>query len=226
MAGSKLDFSQGFSGVSGVKYVVDGAIIRCDGCPAPSVLKVLPRSAKIEGKSAATIIDSVSILNIPNFPGPCKYLPNNPPCAVNTTGNLWSNNAPTELITTVKQPALIETAILKCKNGGTITIEYPGQSTKDFNQGQELDTSKLQQEKGDMAQRVRDLSDLEKQARSDVYKDIFRPLEKSEQMVLDHMVDKLHEAAKIHKDAGGVYKNFPLNPSNVIRGIGNKLRGR
>ena len=72
MAGSKIDFSSGFSGVSGIKYVVQGATLKCTGCPAPTNLKVMPRSALIEGKPAATIIDSVPQMNIPNFPGPCS----------------------------------------------------------------------------------------------------------------------------------------------------------
>jgi len=230
MAGSKIDFSSGFSGVSGIKYVVNGATLKCDGCPAPTTLKVLPRSALIEGQPAATIIDSVPQLNIPNFPGPCSYLPKKPPCAVNTSGNLWSNEAPTELITTVKQPALIQTATVKCNNGGTISIIKPGQSTKDFNQGDELDTSKLEQKHEDIAHRLRDIDDMEMrmQARQNAMDQMrsLRTLDKAEQMMLDHFTDSLHNSMKMHKELGGTYQNYPANPSNILKSIKNFFTGK
>ena len=229
MAGSKIDFSSGFSGVSGVKYVVHSAMIKCDGCPAPTSLKVLPRSALIEGKPAATIIDSVPQLNIPNFPGPCSYLPKKPPCAVNTSGNLWTNDAPTELITTVKQPALVETATVKCNIGGTISIIQPGQSTKDFNQGDQLDTSKLEQKHDDIAHRLRDLDDMEMRTRAQkIVGDQMRSfkLDPAERMLLDHFTDSLVDSAKMHKELGGTYQNYPANPSNIIKSIRNFFTGK
>jgi len=230
MAGSKIDFSSGFSGVSGIKYVVQGATLKCTGCPAPTNLKVMPRSALIEGKPAATIIDSVPQMNIPNFPGPCSFLPKKPPCKVNTGGNIWSNDAPTELITTVKQPALIQTATVKCNNGGIISIIDPGQATKDFNQGDQLDTSKLEQKQEDIAHRLRDLDDLEMnlEARRITAEQLrsMRQLDRAEQMMLDHFSDSLGESLKMHKELGGTMETYPLKPSNIINNIKNFFMGK
>lgn len=108
----------------------------CSFGMAPSTLNVLPTSrVLVDGKPAATIADSVPMLNIPPF-GMCTSLAN-PTVASATSAalgvltpmpcvpvtNPWVPPSPTVLIG--GKPALSQTAKCMCNWGGVIQITAP-----------------------------------------------------------------------------------------------------
>ncbi|WP_448071461.1 DUF4280 domain-containing protein [Georgenia yuyongxinii] len=122
----------------GKPAAVATATLQCSFGVAPTVLNVLPVSrVLIEGRPAATITDSVPLVNIPTF-GMCQS-PSNPTVAAATaaamgvltpmpcvpaTGMPWAGGAAT---TTVGgKPALTAGATSSCAYGGVIQILFPG----------------------------------------------------------------------------------------------------
>ncbi|WP_080411786.1 DUF4280 domain-containing protein [Burkholderia ubonensis] len=119
------------------KQVVLGAVLNCTFGAAPARLVVDPTArVMVEGRPAATIMDSKPIFNIPPF-AMCSS-PANPavaamiaakmgtlaPC-VPATASPWVPGAPTVLIG--GQPALNNLSKCVCKWGGVISINnFPG----------------------------------------------------------------------------------------------------
>lgn len=117
--------------------VTQTAMLTCSFGMAPSTLSPLPVSrVMIEGKPAATILDSAPVVNIPPF-GMCSTL-SNPTVAAATTAALgvltpmpcvpvttpWAPGAATTMIG--GKPALTAGSTCNCSWGGVITISFPG----------------------------------------------------------------------------------------------------
>lgn len=114
------------------------ANLMCSFGVAPSTLNVLPvKRVLIEGKPAATITDTIPIVNIPPF-GMCMSLAN-PTVAAATAAALgvltpmpcvpvpsgpWIPGAPRTLIGGI--PALTLGSTCVCSWGGVISIAMPG----------------------------------------------------------------------------------------------------
>ncbi len=122
-----------------MNYVCTGATLKCTmGTSCPN-LKATPKNVSLTGKDQANIADYVSMKNIPSF-GRCRSL-GYPPTASATAANhgkltpmpcvpgtcpKWRAIDKDSLI--CGEPALLETATLKCLYGGTISIVNPGQT--------------------------------------------------------------------------------------------------
>jgi len=123
-----------------IQTVTSANIMCCMGS-APASLTVLPTGCtNANGMPAATVKDSIPIVNIPPF-GTC-ICPGNPmfiaataaamgvptpvPCVPLTVGP-WAPGSPT--VTIGGAPALNNASTLQCAWGGVITIMSPGQST-------------------------------------------------------------------------------------------------
>jgi len=114
------------------------ASVVCSFGMAPATMDVLPvRRALVEGKPAATIEDTVPMVNLPPF-GMCTSL-SNPTVASATAAALgaltpmpcvpvpvgpWSPGSPTTLIGGV--PALAQGAMCNCAWGGVISVTFAG----------------------------------------------------------------------------------------------------
>ncbi|MCB0967558.1 MAG: DUF4280 domain-containing protein [Ilumatobacter sp.] len=123
--------------------VTTGAMMMCSFGIAPSTLNVLPaKRVNIEKKPAATILDSVPMLNIPPF-GVCQSLANPTtasltaaalgvltpgPCIPVTTP--WTPGSSTMMIGGT--PALNSTSKCTCAYGGSISITFPGTVTENI----------------------------------------------------------------------------------------------
>jgi hypothetical protein len=113
----------------------------CSFGAAPAMLNVLPPNRPlVNGRPAATILDSAPLVNIPTF-GMCSSLANPTvvaataaalgvltpmPCAPATTGP-WVPGSPTVVVG--GQPGLSNTSQCLCAYGGVITVLVPGQFT-------------------------------------------------------------------------------------------------
>jgi Domain of unknown function (DUF4280) len=120
------------------QQVVAGAMMKCSFGLAPSVLNVLPEARVIvEGRPAASIMDSKPLVNIPTF-GMCNA-PTNPeviaataaalgtptpaPCVPATVAP-WVPGAPNVLVGGF--PALTNESVCMCTWLGAITIDLAG----------------------------------------------------------------------------------------------------
>lgn len=120
------------------QQVVAGAMMKCSFGLAPSVLDVLPEARVIvEGRPAASIMDSKPLINIPTF-GMCNA-PTNPeviaataaalgtptpaPCVPATVAP-WVPGAPNVLVGGF--PALTNESVCMCTWLGAITIDLAG----------------------------------------------------------------------------------------------------
>ncbi|NRO94455.1 DUF4280 domain-containing protein [Paraburkholderia sp. NMBU_R16] len=120
------------------QQVVAGAMMKCSFGLAPSVLNVLPQARVIvEGRPAASIMDSKPLINIPTF-GMCNA-PTNPeviaataaalgtptpaPCVPATVAP-WVPGAPNVLVGGF--PALTNESVCMCTWLGAITIDLAG----------------------------------------------------------------------------------------------------
>lgn len=120
------------------QQVVAGAIMKCSFGLAPSVLTVLPEArVVVEGRPAASIMDSKPMVNIPTF-GMCNA-PTNPeviaataaalgtptpaPCVPATVAP-WVPGAPNVLVGGF--PALTNESVCMCTWLGAITIDLAG----------------------------------------------------------------------------------------------------
>ncbi|HEY3536403.1 MAG: DUF4280 domain-containing protein [Trinickia sp.] len=120
------------------QQVVAGAMMKCSFGLAPSVLNVLPEARVIvEGRPAASIMDSKPLINIPTF-GMCNA-PTNPeviaataaalgtptpaPCVPATVAP-WVPGAPNVLAGGF--PALTNESVCMCTWLGAITIDLAG----------------------------------------------------------------------------------------------------
>lgn len=124
-----------------IPQVVEGALLRCSFGTAPTPLVVTTNlTVTIGGRRAATIMDQVGLVNIPNFVG-CLS-PQNPMfvagviVAAVTGGQAAAPCTPTisapwvqpSLIQTInKLPVLLQTAMCFCNLAGIITITHAGQ---------------------------------------------------------------------------------------------------
>ncbi|RZU29766.1 DUF4280 domain-containing protein [Edaphobacter modestus] len=122
------------------QLVCMGALLQCSFGAAPAPLSVLPVNGVLTNTPAATVADSVPMINIPSF-AMCSS-PTNPtviaataaalgvltpmPC-VPATPAPWLPGAPTVLIGNM--PALDDQSKLMCTWGGVIQINSPGQAT-------------------------------------------------------------------------------------------------
>ena len=122
------------------QLVCMGALLQCSFGVAPGPLSVLPVNRVLTGTPAATIADSIPLVNIPSF-GMCSS-PSNPvviaataaalgvptpmPC-VPATVSPWLPGSPTVLIGNL--PALDNQSKLMCMWGGLIQITMAGQLT-------------------------------------------------------------------------------------------------
>lgn len=123
------------------QHVCNGALLRCSFGVAPSTLAVLPANRVMtSGQPAATIFDSVPMVNIAPF-GMCMSLANPQvaaatsaafgvltpmPCLPVPTGP-WTPGAAT--VTLGHKPSLDTTCTLMCAWAGVITVALPGQFT-------------------------------------------------------------------------------------------------
>ena len=120
------------------QQVVAGAMMKCSFGLAPSVLNVLPEArVMVEGRPAASIMDSKPMVNIPTF-GMCNA-PTNPeviaataaalgtptpaPCVPATVAP-WVPSAPNVLVGGL--PALTNESVCMCTWLGAITIDLAG----------------------------------------------------------------------------------------------------
>lgn len=120
------------------QQVVAGAMMKCSFGLAPSVLSVLPEArVVVEGRPAASIMDSKPLINIPTF-GMCNA-PTNPefisataaamgtptpvPCVPETV-EPWVPGAPDVLVG--EFPALTNESVCMCTWLGVITIDLAG----------------------------------------------------------------------------------------------------
>jgi uncharacterized Zn-binding protein involved in type VI secretion len=114
-----------------------GALLQCSFGLAPASLAPLPTSrVMIEGRPAATVVDSVPLVNIPPF-GMCSSLAN-PTVAAATTAALGVlTPMPCVPVTTPWQPGALRTMIggkpaltagsmCNCAFGGVIQMVLPG----------------------------------------------------------------------------------------------------
>jgi hypothetical protein len=122
------------------QLVCMGALLQCSFGAAPAPLSVLPVNRVLTGTPAATITDSIPLVNIPSF-GTCSS-PSNPvviaataaalgvptpmPCVPATVAP-WLPGAPTVLIGNL--PALDDQSRLMCMWAGVIQITMAGQFT-------------------------------------------------------------------------------------------------
>jgi uncharacterized Zn-binding protein involved in type VI secretion len=119
--------------------VATGAAIACSFGVTPSALAVLPTNrVMVGGVPAATIADSMPVVNIPPF-GMCTS-PANPTVAAATAAALgvltpmpcvpvpaaWVPGSPTVMIGGT--PALNDGSMCMCSYGGVITISFAGQA--------------------------------------------------------------------------------------------------
>jgi hypothetical protein len=117
-----------------------GATLQCSFGVAPSTLTVLPTNRTLDPTPAATIADTVPLLNVLPF-GMCTSIANPTvaaataaalgvltpmPCIPVPTGP-WVPGSPTVLIGGV--PALNSTSKLICAWAGVISVIVPGQVT-------------------------------------------------------------------------------------------------
>jgi hypothetical protein len=122
------------------QHVCMGATLQCSFGVAPSTLTVLPTNRTLDPTPAATIADSVPLLNVLPF-GMCTSIAN-PTVAAATAAALgvltpmpcipvpvgpWAPGSPTVLIGGI--PALNSTSKLICAWAGVISIITPGQVT-------------------------------------------------------------------------------------------------
>lgn len=120
-------------------YVCSGAVLKCSMGTANGSLNASPKAVSLWAHEQANIADHISMLNVKSF-GRCRSL-GYPPTASATSahhGHLtpmpcvpgtptkWSAVDPNSKI--ASQPALLNTAKLKCIYGGTISIINPGQA--------------------------------------------------------------------------------------------------
>lgn len=122
------------------QLVCMGALLQCSFGAAPAPLSVLPVNRVLTGTPAATIMDSIPLVNISSF-GMCSS-PLNPvviaataaalgvptpmPC-VPATVSPWLPGSPTVLIGNL--PVLDDQSKLMCMWGGLIQITMAGQPT-------------------------------------------------------------------------------------------------
>ncbi|WP_081052636.1 DUF4280 domain-containing protein [Burkholderia cepacia] len=120
------------------EQVVLGAVLNCTFGAAPATLVVEPTArVMVEGRPAATIMNSKPLANIPTF-AMCSS-PANPTVAAATAAAMgvltpmpcvpavaapWVPGAPTVLIG--GQPALNNLSKCICNWGGVISINFPG----------------------------------------------------------------------------------------------------
>lgn len=117
--------------------VVAGAMLQCSFGMAPSTLNVLPTGrVMVEGRPAASIMDSAPLVNIPPF-GMCTTL-SNPTVASATAAALgvltpmpcvpvttpWKPGAAKTLVGGM--PALATGSTCQCTWGGVIQVLVPG----------------------------------------------------------------------------------------------------
>lgn len=118
--------------------VVSSAMLQCTFGAAPASLTVLPDDrVMVEGRPAATVMDNVSMVNIPTF-GMCMSL-SNPQVAAATAAALgvltpmpcvpviaapWSPGAAKTMI--AGKPALTAGAMTNCTWGGVVSVTVPG----------------------------------------------------------------------------------------------------
>ena len=122
-----------------MKYVCTGATLKCTMGTSTAKLRATPKNVSLTGKEQANIADYLSMKNVPSF-GECRSL-GYPPTASATAANQgrltpmpcvpgtcpkWKAIDKDSLI--CGEPALLETATLKCTYGGTISIVNPAQS--------------------------------------------------------------------------------------------------
>lgn len=120
--------------------VCGGAALKCTFGTGPSLLNVLPASRVMTTQAFATIMDQITMVNIPSF-GFCRN-PLNPAVASATSAALgvltpapcvplpvgsWVPGCPNVLIG--GKPALTQDSRLLCAYGGIITISSPGNTT-------------------------------------------------------------------------------------------------
>lgn len=122
-----------------MKYVCTGATLQCTmGTSCPKLIAT-PKNVSLTERDQANVADYVSMKNVPSF-GRCRSL-GYPPTASATAANhgkltpmpcvpgtcpKWQVIDKDSLI--CGEPALLESATLKCMYGGTISIIDPGQS--------------------------------------------------------------------------------------------------
>lgn len=119
-------------------YVCTGAVLRCTQGTNNSSLSATPKCVSLCSRDQANIADHISMLNIKPF-GRCRSLAYPPtasataahygsltpmPCVPGTLSN-WSAIDSNSQVG--GQPALLDTAKLKCIYGGEITLVNPGQ---------------------------------------------------------------------------------------------------
>jgi hypothetical protein len=118
--------------------VTSGTTLQCSFGAAPSTLQVLPVNCVMAGTPAATIMDSVPMVNILPF-GQCSSMAN-PTVAAATAAALgaltpmpcvpetpapWTPGSPTVLIGSM--PALQDASKLMCAWAGVIEVTAPAQ---------------------------------------------------------------------------------------------------
>ena len=119
---------------------LQGAMMQCSFGLAPSTLNVIPGTVLIEGRPAATIMDTAMAVNIPPFALCTSLL--NPITAAQTSAALgvltpgtctptvvapWTPLAPLTMIQ--GKPALAMGSMCMCAYGGVINIVNPGSAT-------------------------------------------------------------------------------------------------
>lgn len=107
----------------GQSYVVDGASIECSaGTSAGRLSLSQSHQCDINGKAVLNIKDSQSMVNIGSM-GQCKNK-KNAPCVPAPSGE-WQRGK--DGVGIDNTPALLNTSIIPCGNGGIIKIVADGQ---------------------------------------------------------------------------------------------------
>lgn len=105
-------------------------LITCTGCPVPQPLKVTTnQTVNASSQLCATIADCAPVANIRPWPT-CAFTPAPPspsggPCMPKPTG-FWQPGSGTVTIQSI--PALRDSDILPCAQGGLISVLFAGQT--------------------------------------------------------------------------------------------------
>lgn len=125
-----------------MEYVCSGATLKCSMGTETSTFKASPKNVSLVGNEQGNISDFVPMDNVKPF-GKCRSVAY-PPTAAATSANYgkltpmpcipdtcpkWKAVDPNSLV--CGEPALLKSATVGCRYGGTISIVSPGQNKEE-----------------------------------------------------------------------------------------------